>query len=61
MFQVVSQLVFNKRFRMIDRYLDLALQMQVVVWHFYLYHTTDLALKSNLYEDTTIVKFEIGR
>ena len=47
MFQVVSQLVFNK-VRMIDLYLDLDLQVQVVVSHFHLYHTTDLALKSNL-------------
>ena len=34
--------------RMIDLYLDLDLQMQVVLSHFHLYHTTDLALKSNL-------------
>ena len=31
-----------------DLYLDLDLQMQVDVSHFHLYHTTDLALKSNL-------------
>ena len=33
---------------MIDLYLDLDLQMQVVVSYFHLYHTTDLALKNNL-------------
>ena len=33
---------------MIDLHLDLDLQMQVVVSHFHLYYTTDLALKNNL-------------
>ena len=34
---------------MIDLYIDLGIQMQVVVSHFHLCHIPDLALKSNIW------------
>ena len=43
---LVKLLVFSLTCVTVD--VDLDLQMQVVVSHLHLYHTTDLALKSNL-------------